>query len=160
MGRAAEKRSEAAGDIGKVVALLGGTDVIKARINNRLDAHNVIERGFPSAVLTKLVSNVALIKDDEALQKALGISKRTLYRRQGGDGPKNLSKEQSGRTWRFAEILAKAIGVFGSKEEAERWMEEPAIGLNRERPINLLSTTAGTELVDTYLDQIEYGVYA
>ena len=34
-----------------------------------------------------------------------------------------------------------------------------AIGLNRERPIDLLSTTAGTELVDTYLDQIEYGIY-
>ncbi|MFL6754711.1 MAG: antitoxin Xre/MbcA/ParS toxin-binding domain-containing protein [Sphingomicrobium sp.] len=159
MGLAAEKRQETPGDIGRVVALLGGPAVLKVRINNRLDAHNVIEKGFPSAVLSKLVSNVALIKDDEALQKALGISKRTLYRRQGGDAAKNLSKEQSGRTWRFAEILAKAIGIFGSKEEAEHWMEEPAIGLNRERPIDLLSTTAGTELVDTYLDQIEYGVY-
>jgi len=155
----AVKHQETTGDIGRVVALLGGPAVIKVRINNRLDAHNMIERGFPSAVLSKLVSNVALIKDDAALQKALGISKRTLCRRQGSDRAKNLSKEQSGRAWRFAEILAKAIGVFGSNEGAERWMEEPAIGLNRERPIDLLSTTAGTELVDTYLDQIEYGIY-
>jgi len=91
------KHQETTGDIGRVVALLGGPAVIKVRINNRLDAHKMIERGFPSAVLSKLVSNVALIKDDAALQKALGISKRTLYRRQGSDRAKNLSKEQSGR---------------------------------------------------------------
>ena len=30
---------------------------------------------------------------------------------------------------RLAEILAKATSFFGSKEEAEQWLERPAIGL-------------------------------
>jgi uncharacterized protein (DUF2384 family) len=29
----------------------------------------------------------------------------------------------------FSEILAKATAVLGSQEEAERWLERPAIGL-------------------------------
>src|SRR3546814_20201970 len=81
----------------------------------------------------------------------------TLFR--SPDAKKLLSKEQSGRAWKFAEIVAKATRVFGSQDKAEDWMEEPAIGLNGNAPIDLLSTTAGTELVENFLDQIEYGVY-
>lgn len=60
---------------------------------------------------------------------------------------------------RYAEILAKAVGVFGSEDEARRWMVEPAIGLNHQVPAMLCQTDDGAELVDTYLNQIEYGVY-
>jgi putative toxin-antitoxin system antitoxin component (TIGR02293 family) len=71
-----------------------------------------------------------------------------------------LSPEQSGRAWKFAEILAKATEVFGSQEEAERWLEHPAMGLNRQRPIDLLATPAGVELVEDFLTRLAYGVYA
>ena len=33
--------------------------------------------------------------------------------------------------------------MLGSQEEAERWLKRPAIGLNRQRPIDLLTTPAG-----------------
>jgi putative toxin-antitoxin system antitoxin component (TIGR02293 family) len=56
-------------------------------------------------------------------------------------------------------IFIKAALVLGSRDEAERWMSKPAIGLNRQRPIDLLTTAAGRRLVSTYLDQIEHGVY-
>jgi putative toxin-antitoxin system antitoxin component (TIGR02293 family) len=72
---------------------------------------------------------------------------------------KVMSHEQSGRTWKFAEILAKATTVFGSQERAEQWLERPATGLNRRRPIDLLSTPAGVELVEDFLERLEYGVY-
>lgn len=60
---------------------------------------------------------------------------------------------------KFAEILAKATELFGSRQEAEHWLERPAIGLNRHRPIDLLATPAGAELVKTFLAQIEFCVY-
>src|SRR5260370_30680582 len=72
---------------------------------------------------------------------------------------KPLSKEQSGRTWKFAEILAKAIEVFGSREEASAWLERPAMGLEQRRPIDLLATPAGVKLVEDFLGRLEYGVY-
>jgi putative toxin-antitoxin system antitoxin component (TIGR02293 family) len=74
-------------------------------------------------------------------------------------GTKLLSHEQSGRTWKLAEILAKATDVLGSREEAEQWLERPAMGLNQRRPIDLLATPAGVEMVETFLERLDYGVY-
>ena len=50
--------------------------------------------------------------------------------------------------------------MLGSQAEAEQWLERPAIGLDRRRPIDLLATPAGIELVEDYLERLEYGVYA
>lgn len=50
--------------------------------------------------------------------------------------------------------------MFGSQEEAEQWLERPAIGLDQRRPIDLLATPAGIELVEQYLTRLAYGVYA
>ena len=55
-----------------------------------------------------------------------------------------------------AEIVAKALG---SQEDAERWLQTLAIGLNRQRPIDILATRAGAEIVENFLSQLEYGVY-
>jgi putative toxin-antitoxin system antitoxin component (TIGR02293 family) len=93
------------------------------------------------------------------LENAVGMSLRTFQRKK--DMPaKLLSQEQSGRTWKFAEILARATEVFGSQQEAEEWLERPAIGLEQRRPIDLLATPAGVELVEDLLVRIDYGVYA
>lgn len=53
----------------------------------------------------------------------------------------------------------QACSVFGSHEAAREWMRKPAIGLNRAIPNELLGTATGAQLVDTYLDQIEYCVF-
>ncbi len=87
------------------------------------------------------------------------MSLRT-YQRHAAAGTKLLSQEQSGRTWKLAEILAKATDVFGSREAAERWLEHPAIGLNQRRPLDLLATPAGVEMIENFLEPIDYGVYA
>ena len=49
--------------------------------------------------------------------------------------------------------------MLGSQEEAEKWLERPAIGLNQRRPIDLLATPAGVEIVEDFLQRLEYGVY-
>jgi putative toxin-antitoxin system antitoxin component (TIGR02293 family) len=59
----------------------------------------------------------------------------------------------------FAEILVKATAVLGSQEEAEQWLLRPAMGLDQRRPIDLLATTAGAEIVQDFLGRLEYGVY-
>ena len=63
------------------------------------------------------------------------------------------------RTRKFAQILTKATAVFGSKQEAERWLEQPAIGLDQRRPIDLLATLNGAEIVEDFLARLEFGVY-
>lgn len=39
-------------------------------------------------------------------------------------------------------------------------MIQPALGLDNRRPIDLLATTAGSEIVQEFLDRLDYGVYA
>jgi len=145
-------------DLQKVADLLGGPRILSRRITSTLDAHELLLDGLPGSALTHFVSHLLFIKTD-SLEKAFGMSLRTFQRRK--DAPnKPLSQEQSGRTWKFAEILAKATDVFGSQEEAELWLERPAIGLDQRRPIDLLATPAGIELVEQYLTRLAYGVYA
>jgi putative toxin-antitoxin system antitoxin component (TIGR02293 family) len=153
-----EPRLGDAPNLQSVVDILGGDKVLKYRLRGPLDAHQLLLRGLPGAALTYLVDSLVLLHDPVSLEKAVGVSLRTLQRRKA-DPTKLLNQEQSGRTWKFAEILAKATAVFGSRAEAEQWLERPAVGLDQRRPIDLLATTAGVELVENYLERIEYGVY-
>ncbi len=59
----------------------------------------------------------------------------------------------------FATMLAKAAEVFGSVGEAERWMVRQVMGLDGQRPVELLRTPEGAELVNDFLVRLEYGVY-
>lgn len=142
----------------RVEQLLGGRKVLGRRIAGPLDAHDLLVTGLPSAALSHLVTNLLVLHAAESLGKAVGMSLRTYQRRQGG-AAKALNPEQSGRAWKFAEILSRATSVFGSQEEAEHWLERPAIGLDQRKPIDLLATPAGVEMVEDHLTRLEYGVY-
>lgn len=147
-------------DISRTYALLGGRDTIRKPVRNNLEAHDILIMGLPSAALLHLTSQVAFLATDAVLEKAIGISVRTLQRRKKDAPDAVLSVDQSNRTWKFAEILGRASEIFGSQTEAEVWLNAPAIGLDQRRPIDLLGTAVGVEAVEDYLTRIEYGVYA
>jgi putative toxin-antitoxin system antitoxin component (TIGR02293 family) len=155
-------RSEAstgqAGELRRVVDLLGGERVLRRRLTSPLDAHELLVQGLPGKALAYLLDSLVAIQKDASLERAVGMSLRTVQRRKVAP-MKRLNQEQSGRTWKFAEILAKATAIFGSREEAEQWLERPATGLDRRRPIDLLATPAGVEIVEDFLTRLEYGVY-
>ncbi len=140
-----------------VVDLLGGKRILRKNLRTRLDAHDLILGGLPSAALLHLASTVGFLREEKAIKRVIGVSLRTLQRRK--EEPKPLSEEQGGRTWKFAEILAQATRVFGSQEEAERWLKSKVLPLNGRKPIDLLSTPTGVEMVENLLTQLEYSVY-
>jgi putative toxin-antitoxin system antitoxin component (TIGR02293 family) len=147
-----------AAELKRAADLLGGTRILRHELKNPLDAHEMLLRGLPASALSHLVDNLVILQRTASFEKAIGMSLRTFQRRK--DAPaKPLNQEQSGRTWKFAEILAKASSVLGSQEAAEQWLERPAIGLEQRRPIDLLATQAGVELVEDFLERLEYGVY-
>ena len=139
--------------------LMGGARVLNHTLASPLDVHDAVEAGLPGSALHHLIGNLKVLDIDTSLGKGVGLSRRT-YQRSKDAPEKRLSVEQSGRTWKFAEVLALATDVLGTQEAAERWLQEPAIGLNQRRPIDLLQTAAGTALVETYLRRIDFGVYA
>ena len=146
-------------DIVRTVKVLGGKKVLSRPVVSRLEAHDLIETGLPSTALEHLMKGVSILSvDHHGLEKALGISVRT-YQRYKVKPERRLSPEQSGRTWKFAEILGRAIEIFGSLQEAEEWLDRPAMALDQRKPIDLLSTPAGVETVEQHLTRLEYGVY-
>lgn len=156
-GEVIERKPKAAAELEAVANLLGGARTLGHELNGPLDAHEMLLQGLPEKALSHLVRSLVTI-EWSSLEKAVGMSLRTYQRRK--EAPeKPLSREQSERTWKFAEILARATATFGSQEDAEHWLKSPAIGLNRQRPIDLLATRAGAEMVENFLKQLEYGVY-
>jgi putative toxin-antitoxin system antitoxin component (TIGR02293 family) len=147
-------------EISRTVELLGGRRILHRPIRSRLEAHDLLQKGLPGHALKHLVNYVAILRAPHhgSLEKAVGISRRTYQRRKNALD-RLLSPEQSGRTWKFAEILGRATELFGSQAEAEEWLERPAMALEQRRPIDLLSTPAGVESVEDHLTRLEYGVY-
>lgn len=147
------------GGVGRAVGLLGGEATLQAKVLNTADAHELLLKGLPVGSVLHLVSKAAFLEDGDALKRSIGISLSTLLRRRAKTSPPRLSCEQSNRCWRFARILGHAIVVCGSADAASAWMNTPAIGLEHRKPVDLLATYPGMELVEQYLTQIEYGVY-
>ena len=145
-------------ELQQVADLLGGTAVFEHSLSNQLDAHKMLLAGLPRTAVLHLVDNLVVLRLTPSLEKAVGMSLRTFQRRKSG-AVRPLSPEQSSRTWKFAEILAKATAIFGSQREAEQWLERPAMGLDQQCPIDLLATPAGVALVEEFLGRLEYGVY-
>ena len=146
-------------EMDRTVELLGGRRILSRTLHSRLDTHDLLQEGLPAKVLDHLVREVYLLRGTDCLERAVGISTRTYQRRKRDDAERPLSREQSGRVWKFAEVLARVTTLLGSQEEAEQWLERPAIGLDQRRPMDLLSTPAGLEMLETYLTRLEYGVY-
>jgi len=92
------------------------------------------------------------------LLPVFGISIRTFMRLKA-EPDKLLDAEQSGRVWQFAELFAKAEDVFQSRARAVEWMLEPAMALENRRPIDLLTTPVGAQLVDDVIERMRHGVY-
>ncbi len=139
------------------VGYLGAAKQFKRAPETKTEVHAAIVRGLPYSALIFLVGSLTELAPDEVIEAA-GISPRTLRRQK--DAPnKAMPADLGSRTWMLAETLAKASTVFGSRAAAERWMSKPAMGLDGHRPIALLHTVQGAELVNEFLDRLEHGVY-
>ena len=147
-------------DIARTLEILGGTATIRTPVNDDFAVHDLLAKGLPAAALLYLEHQVGLLSASAgAMERAVGISPRTLQRRKAGNADALLNPEQSSRTWKFAEILGLASEVFSSRAAAEDWMIRPAIGLDHRKPLDMMATPVGARAVENYLGRIKYAVY-
>jgi putative toxin-antitoxin system antitoxin component (TIGR02293 family) len=150
----------AADDVGldQTVELLGGSNTLKRRVRSQLEAHDLLEHGIPTKAFLFFIARNHVFRAEGAMEKAFGMSVRT-YQRNKKTPNKALNAEQSGKTWKVAELMARVIAILGSEKDAEAWFGSPAMALEQRRPIDMLSTPKGIELVEDHLTRLEYGVY-
>jgi putative toxin-antitoxin system antitoxin component (TIGR02293 family) len=123
-----------------------------------LEAHDLVTRGLRVALARQLIRRYTIIGEKDLLA-VLGITSRTMQRR-AASSHKTLDQNASDRAIRLASVTDQAIEVLGSQEAAERWLSTPAMGLDQRKPIDLLKSSEGAELVKTLLTRMDYGVYA
>jgi putative toxin-antitoxin system antitoxin component (TIGR02293 family) len=139
------------------IEVMGGQRLFKQWPQDRAQIHGALVKGLPYAVLVHLVDHLSALSADQVAD-AVGISSRTL-RRQKEQPARPMPPDLASKTWLLAETLSQASTVFGSREAAERWMSRPALGLDGARPIELMRTLQGAELVTEFLGRLEHGVY-
>jgi putative toxin-antitoxin system antitoxin component (TIGR02293 family) len=141
----------------QVLSLLGRTRTPRRRIESAQEVHEMLEGGLPASTRIALIEHLRVI-DRETLLRVLDVSARTFARsKRRASAP--LSTSESNNVWKLADLITQATRVFGDQEAAERWFLEPAIGLDHRRPIDLVRTAPGAQLVKDFLTRMEYGVY-
>lgn len=146
---------EEPGRIRSVLRILGLKG--KRITDDSIAVHDFVHEGLPNSSLISLLDTSGLSGDEIAA--AMRISHRTFQRLCDRKKATTLSPAISSELWQFAEIYARAVEVMGTPALAARWLESPALALNSRRPLDLMTTLQGAELVATVLDRLDYGVY-
>ena len=87
----------------------------------------------------------------DAVQGLPGLS-RDIASLTGSSGPELLV--------RLLDIGTLAERVFGDREKAETWLQQPNASLSNQRPADLLGDQLGTSVVREMLEQIDHGIFA
>ena len=85
------------------------------------------------------------------------VPKRTLARRVANQEP--LNANEADRAIRVGHVCVEAERVFGNPDKAFRWLRRPNQTLNDQRPIDLLTSHAGVQVVLERLGQIDHGMF-
>jgi putative toxin-antitoxin system antitoxin component (TIGR02293 family) len=86
------------------------------------------------------------------------IPARTLKHRRARREP--LSLDESDKLTRLVRVFDHAVRVFDGTDRARIWMEEPKKRFSDRTPLAMLRTDIGGRMVEEFLGQIEYGVFA
>ena len=147
-------------ELDRTAGFLGGVETLGTRFQSKIEVHDYLRRGLPFAAVRALLERIERLPGASArdMETALGMSVRTFHRRKGA-AAKPLSPEQGSRAWKLAEVVSRAADIFGSEDEARRWLVRPAMALDGRRPLDMLGTSAGEEMVDDLLTRMDHGVY-
>ncbi len=119
------------------------------------DRRVAVYEGLPAKMLRALLKRGEITMSDLARVIA---PRRTLERRlKDGD---RLSRGESDRLARFLPILDLCVHIFGDMAEAMDWLRSPLRVFGEVAPLDLLSTSAGSEEVNELLQRGRHGMLA
>jgi putative toxin-antitoxin system antitoxin component (TIGR02293 family) len=133
---------------------LGGKRLLGVDVRSEADLLAVVEHRLPLDALSALVEE-GLSPEETA---RLIIPRRTLSHRKARKQP--LSQAESERAVRVASIIALAEDIFADRDKAGAWLRRPTTVFGGKRPIDLLATEIGAQMVEQLLYRIAHGIAA
>lgn len=116
-----------------------------------------VRSGVPYAVWDEIKNNS--IFDDNEWAGLLGVNVRTLQRYKSQKGYK-FQTLQGEKIFEVAEVMNLGKEVFNDDSKFYSWLNTPSYALGDLKPIELIDTSYGIEIVKSELYAIEFGVFA
>lgn len=136
-----------------VLELLGGPRAFRGKFQTTLDLVDLGEKGLTKASLLELAEYLELSTAEMA--RLLPITERTIQRYSRST---RLSRAVSEHLMEIARVAVRGVEVFGDKAKFLTWMQRPSVALGRRKPIELLASKLGIDLVIDELGRIEHGL--
>ena len=115
---------------------------------------NKLEVGIPVTAVEKIASYLDVSINE--LMIYLRISRSTWHRRKKVG---KLDFNLSDKVFQFSKVLEYAENVFGNKDKVRLWFKVPSIVFENRRPVELVGSLSGMNLINDELIRIEHGVY-
>ncbi len=117
--------------------------------------HSIRERPLKKSHVSLISEKLGLQQKDAA--ELAGVSIRTFQRQKNNT---TITYAASENILKLAELYETGLTAFdGNEESFLAWLNTPVPALNNEKPIKLLSSGLGIDLVKEELMRIEYGIY-
>ena len=125
-------------------------------LSDKLLVAKAVKKGVPTVLFSEIKSNSPF--NDIQWSAFLDINIRTLqrYRKEGSHVFKQI---QSEKIFELAEVVNLGNEVFDSPEDFTIWLNTPSVALGKTKPIDLLDTSYGKDIIMAELNRIEYGVF-
>jgi putative toxin-antitoxin system antitoxin component (TIGR02293 family) len=117
---------------------------------------DLVRKGLPASAVQAAADYLAMSQKDLLAAIRIPVSTLTLRTRTR----KPLSPDESDKLVRLAEVVKHAIAVFGDEAEGKAWLNESIISLGNRRPLDMLDTQDGFDLVMRTLGRIQFGAPA
>ncbi|HGP1231055.1 TPA: antitoxin Xre/MbcA/ParS toxin-binding domain-containing protein, partial [Pseudomonas aeruginosa] len=124
------------------------------------DVHTHIMKGIPIAQLAKLLRNGDIDTHAcEQISPGLALKERLANRTTtpGVSPDDRLSADESDRLYRVVHTVVIAEFLFGSRDKAQRWLSKPKDRFSGNSPLQMLTSTAGAQLVEELMAQLAEG---
>lgn len=136
-------------------SLLGGRTVLGRSLETGMDRYELSRTGIPKRALLNLVSNLNLSL--RSMSTLLNVAERTIQRKRDDE---LLDVSTSEQVIQIAEVYSRGNEVFGSPGNFQEWMKTENISFAGKRPMELLPSRYGAQMILDEIGRIEWGVYS
>lgn len=120
-----------------------------------LQVIELVRKGIPRSAFDVFSNKSSLSRS--RISSIIHISDRSIQRRKKDQ---RLSVNSSEKLVELARLFALGEEVFENLDLFKKWIEAPSIALGGYKPIDMLDTSLGFDMVRAELLRIEHGVYS
>ena len=118
-----------------------------------IELHEKIVSGVPGSSIATLIVLLDMTRED--FSDLLGRTRKTVNELVRRD---HLSRADSDLLYRIARAVVRAVSAFEDADYAIQWLKEPNEALGGSRPLGLLATVEGDDVVHSELGAVEHGL--